>query len=111
VPALGLHDEAAKLPWIGTPALAAGKEATPGEAHTQSTRSPAGSPLETRTQLRTQSSDNSGHPVARPDFLQQVRDLLQSIELQKKRHPVSSSDTGCAFDKMAAQAGIEPATK
>lgn len=111
VPALGLHDEVAKLPWIGTPALVAAKEAAPGEAHTQSTQSPAGSPLETRTQLRTQSSDNSGHPVARPDFLQQVRDLLQSIELQEKRHPVSSSDTGCAFEKMAAQAGIEPATK
>ena len=92
VPALGLHDEVAKLPWIGTPALVAAKGAAPGEPHTQSTQSPAGSPLETRTQLRTQSSDISGHPVARPDFLQ----LAQN---QEKRHPVSLPDTGCASEE------------
>ena len=85
VPALSLHSEMAKLPWI--------TEAKPS------------------AQIDAQKSGAAGLSVSLPDILRQMGDLLQRAQSQEKRHPVSSSDTGCAFERMAAQAGIEPATK
>jgi hypothetical protein len=83
VPALALHDEVAKLPWIS------------GSAND--------------AQIRAQKSGNPGHPVSLADILRQLQTLAQATGTDGvSRFPAPSGALG-QIDEMAAQAGIEPA--
>jgi integrase len=119
VPALGLHAEIAKLPWIaaapqssaaGVPVpaqtIASTHENQPSEeltttlpAHTQS------------TQIRTQKSGNPGHSLSLADLCAKFVESVNITEAEGFSRVLSSLVTSLHCDKMAARAGIEPATK
>ncbi len=85
VPSLQLHSEIAKLPWISPEGVVA--------------------------QHSAQNSGVSGPVVSLPDILQQLKMLAQATGTDGVRHDLALSVTSGQIVKMAARAGIEPATK
>ena len=85
VASLQLHQEIAKLPWISP----AGIVATSG----------------------AQKSGVSGQVVSLTDILRQLRRLAQASGTDGVIHSVTPSGALCQIIDLAAQAGIEPATK
>jgi integrase len=85
VPALALHDEVAKLPWIS------------GSAND--------------AQIRAQKSRNPGHSVSLADILRQLQALAQATGTDGVSHFPAPSGALGQIDELAAQAGIEPVTK
>jgi hypothetical protein len=86
VPALALHDEVAKLPWI---------------SHTQSTH------------IRTQKSGNPGHLVSLAGILDELANLVQAVKSVSPEgigHDMTFSVTSVPNPKLGAGAGFEPAT-
>jgi hypothetical protein len=85
VPALALHSEIAKLPWISTE-----KPDAP---------------------LDAQISGNSGHAVSLSDICEQMKQFLQATGTEGISYSLTRPGTLGQILKMAARAGIEPATK
>jgi len=85
VPALALHDEIAKLPWI--------------------------SDADQSTQLRTQKSGNSGQVASLADILRQLQVLSEATGTEGISHFSAPGGVSGQILEMAARAGIEPATK
>ena len=85
VASLQLHREIAKLPWI----------------------SPAG----IGAQYGAQKPGVSGPVVSLADILRQLQQLAQATGTDGVSHALTSPGTSCQTIEMAAQAGIEPATK
>ena len=85
VPALALHSEIAKLPWI-------------------STENPD-------ALLDAQTFGNPGHPVSLVGIFEQMKQLLQGTGTDGISHAPSLPGTAGQILEMAARAGIEPATK
>jgi hypothetical protein len=86
VPALALHDEVAKLPWI---------------ARTQSTH------------IDTQKSGNPGHLPSLAGILAQLANFVQTVKIVSPEgigHGVASDVTSVPNPKLGAGAGFEPAT-
>ena len=81
VPALALHDEVAKLPWISS------------------------------TQIRTQKPDISSPTVSLADILRQLQLFSQATGTDGISHFAAPPGTSGQIVKMAARAGIEPVTK
>jgi len=82
VPALSLHSEMAKLPWI--------TEAKPS------------------AQIDAQKSGAAGLSVSLPDILQPLNEFLQLARDQEKDTRCHFLTPGALLSKVAAQAGIEP---
>jgi len=85
VPALALHDEIAKLPWI--------------------------SDGDQSTQLRTQKSDISSPVTSLADILRQLQVLSEATGTEGISHFSAPAGVSGQILEMAARAGIEPATK
>ena len=85
VASLQLYREIAKLPWI----------------------SPAG----IGAQYGAQKPGVSGPVVSLADILRQLQQLAQATGTDGVSHALTSPGTSCQTIEMAAQAGIEPATK
>jgi len=86
VPALALHSEVAKLPWI---------------SRTQS------------TQIRTQKSGNPGHLASLVGILDELANLVQAVKIVSPEgigHELTSAVTSMPNPKLGAGAGFEPAT-
>ena len=118
VPALGLHAEIAKLPWIeATPRLtdAESAEAAQKVASTHENQSGelAGDyPARIHcTQIRTQESGNSCHTSSLADICSKFVEDVNVSSAEELSHVLSSLVTSWQKDEMAARAGIEPATK
>lgn len=126
VPALALHAEIAKLPWIQTePAVAAGQ----GNSSAEDARQPAPAfpsitvPVDAHTKSELPTSDcahaqtdaqkfvRSGHPAALADLCAKFVEDVNLTEAEGLSHVLTSLVTSLHCDKMAARAGIEPATK
>jgi hypothetical protein len=52
-----------------------------------------------------------GQVVSLTDILRQLQELAQATGTDGVRHALASPVTPCRIERMAAQAGIEPATK
>ncbi len=98
VPALALHAEIAKLPWIAGPRLVEDVCAKIPDNCDD-------------TQLRTQKSGKSCPAPSFTDLLAQLIDCVKVSDPEELRRAVASSGASSDCDRMAAQAGIEPATK
>jgi hypothetical protein len=85
VPALALHTEVAKLPWISS--------------------------IEAGAQMGALNSGVSGHAVSLPDIFSKFVELVQSSGRDDVMAAMASAVTSCHSSEMAARAGIEPATK
>jgi hypothetical protein len=83
VPALGLHDEIAKLPWI--------------------------SDGDQGTQLRTQKSDISSPVASLADILRQLQVLSEATGTEGISHFSAPGGVSGQILEMATRAGIEPA--
>ena len=122
VPALALHTEIAKLPWIEakpasagavTPASSpvappdSGTLATP-DAHKNQIYQPADAH---NAQRDAQTFVRSGHPAALADLCDQFVASVNVTDNEGFSRVLSSLVTSWQKDEMAARAGIEPATK
>ncbi len=120
VPALALHTEIAKLPWIdaeprvAVPAKASAAQAgsltqenQPG-AHTAEGQPATNSDC---TQIRTQESGNPGPVASLADIIRQIEVLSQATGTEGISHFAARSGLSGQILEMAARAGIEPATK
>jgi len=122
VPALALHAEIAKLPWIETQPA----DAKPSEAENLSDRVAA--PVQTvppdahkKSELPTRDCAHaqrdaqifvrSGHPTSLADVCDQFVASVNVSDTEGFSHVLSSLVTSWRKDEMAARAGIEPATK
>ena len=85
VASLQLHREIAKLPWI--------------------------SPTGIGAQYGAQKPVVSGPVVSLTDILRQLQQLAQATGTDGVSHALAAAGTSCQTIEMAAQAGIEPATK
>ncbi|WP_158277431.1 hypothetical protein [Opitutus sp. ER46] len=104
MPALALHTELAKLPWID--ATLAAK--APANTHTGSAI-PA-SNLE-YAQRDAHVFVRSGHPASLADLCDQFVASVNVTDNEGFSRVLSSLVTSWQKDEMAARAGIEPATK
>jgi integrase len=86
VPALELHAEVAKFPWISE---------VPDRG----------------TQKGAQITGAVRHPLSLADMMAQLIEAVKVIEVEQARQESASAVTSCHSDEMAARAGIEPATK
>jgi len=123
VPALALHAEIAKLPWIDAGKGGAAAVASNGQASADSAVSDAAThtslpsaqvlqPVSSGdTQQRTQGSGVSGPPTSLGDLVAQVVQLVKVSSPEDLRRDLALDVTSADCDKMAARAGIEPATK
>jgi integrase len=123
VPALALHAEIAKLPWIEA-GPAVGAEAANEEAIEPATafRSDSTSPdahkiseLPTsesaHAQRDAQTFVRSGHPASLADICAHFVASVNVSDTEGFSHVLTSLVTSWQKDEMAARAGIEPATK
>ena len=85
VPALSLHSEMAKIPWI--------------------------TEAKHDAQIDAQKSGAPGLLPSLADILRQIQLLAETAGIKGVSPAPASSDASCRKDEMAAQAGIEPATK
>jgi integrase len=108
VPALALHTEIAKLPWIEERQPAARTQENQSGTHTRAA-DPA-SNLEC-AQIRTQKSGNSCHTPALADLCAKFVEDVNVSSAEELSHVLSSLVTSWHCDELAARAGIEPATK
>jgi hypothetical protein len=118
VPALSLHSEIAKLPWIGAhpnaladiriSASATGAHETSPITHTGSVK-PAYN-LE-NAQIDAQGFGNSGHASSLADTCAKFVSSVKVSDAERFSHVLSSLVTSWRKDEMAARAGIEPVTK
>ncbi len=72
VPALSLHSEMAKLPWI----------------------TEEGQRLESVSHLVSQNGEKTPSEPSLPEILQQLRDILQSVRIQAKTNPAPLAEAG-----------------
>ncbi len=120
VPALALHTEIAKLPWIDAelrvaapaeaPAVQAGscaQENQPG-AHTAKGQPATNSDC---TQIRTQESGNPGPAASLAGIIRQIEVLSQATGTEGLSHFAAPPGLSGQILEMAARAGVEPATK
>lgn len=91
VPALSLHTEINKFPWISDES-----EESPIQAHSL---------------IDSLNSDFSRNPVSFADTLRQLADILQVPNGEELSHFLSLLGASGASGKVAARAGVEPATK
>ena len=108
VPALALHTEIAKLPWIDERQPASRTQENQSGTHTRAA-DPA-SNLEC-AQIRTQKSGNSCHTPALADLCAKFVEDVNVSSAEELSHVLASLVTSWQCDEMAARAGIEPATK
>lgn len=123
VPALALHTEIAKLPWIeADPASAAAKvpggssavatdsgpEVAAPDAHKKQIYQPADAH---NAQRDAQTFVRSGHPSSLADICDQFVTSVNVSDAESFSHVLTSLVTSWRKDEMAARAGIEPATK
>ena len=108
VPALSLHAEIAKLPWIEAAQPAACTQKNQSGTHT-SEAEPVGT--SDYSQIRTQKFGNSCHAPALADLCAKFVEDVNISSAEELSHVLASLVTSWRCDEMAARAGIEPATK
>lgn len=121
VPALALHTEIAKLPWIEAQTAASGavvdpaadvvsvaSQTVPADAHTKSELPTSDC---AHAQRSAQIFVRSGHPSSLADICDQFVASVNVSHVEDFSHVLTSLVTSWRKDEMAARAGIEPATK
>ena len=88
VPALSLHEEVAKLPWI----------------------SESQEPESQESQIRSQKSGNRGHSASLADILAQLVETVKLSPGKEVGHALSFSDACVPNPKLGAGVGFEPTT-
>jgi integrase len=109
VPALGLHAEIAKLPWIDGPSSAAlATQVLPANTHTGSDCPTSKSEHSQRDAQRT---GNSRHSSALGDLCTKFVEDVNVTSPEELSHVLTSLVTSWRGDELAARVGIEPTTK
>ena len=112
VPALAVHTEIAKLPWIDAqPRPAVGTTAAPAASANTHTGSAQPASISQNSQRDAQKSGNSCPPASLADLCDQFVASVNVTDNESFSRVLSSLVTSWQKDEMAARAGIEPATK
>src|SRR5690606_19189177 len=123
VPALALHTEIAKLPWIEAKSASAGAAAPVNSPFAPTDSRTRGAAPDAHKNQIDQPADahnaqrdahvflRSGHPASLADLCDQFVASVNVTDSESFSRVLSSLVTSWQKDEMAARAGIEPATK